>query len=1489
MATFDLLDYYAGSPANDVKNIIVDGVLIPSRGSPWVAVPVVAPYADEVKVSSGDGLLTVVYTHGGLSVPQNFTFEFWVRPEALPPNLNDLTKSLLFIAVFDKQDNAGGLLISREGLAVVSAAGNSVMPISGSQNLFEEGGTPYAVRMVVDGVNNLMNLYITKESDLAIYGHVLRYTTVAPASPASVLDQARIEVIGQPQSPVSVRIRAMRLHGGLLIPNKRPIAHPGQDQTASTDSMVQLDGTSSYDPEGQAVTCKWFLTKAPTGSAYTISGKEGFTTGAGVSVLKSSGSPWSATNAPGLQPGDVLIVQDVKLEVSGFGWAVDPLSKKYKRTGAFVDGELHVTTAGIPGGAGGATGLSWVVLHQDLCFSGPSIPSTKGAGGFAVDDGMGASDVCTTLQDALAPWTAAGCPYLQPGDLLVLDGATHVVSTSGWVLNTVTGWYYRGAGFDPTKLLVTTETIPVGAGMRWEVLHMSHAFSDRDKPKVTWVPDVAGLYAFDLVVNDGELDSLPVETLVNVGEQKVPLGFVPNMDFLWRYLPDFWNMVEDKQIVEVFWGGMAQAITAILMTAWQLDYSKSIRDIPRLFQRRWVNYDTDFFEPPGLRKKQKLRMVRGPIVGDVDLAAGAALDGKTLQLSWDGWPAKTVTFSSVSQPSPTVTASEVVSQINAAVGSVIASLEVSGAVENLKLQYGGLLEVLGEGTANGLILGAFAVDTYIQNELRGVGQVDPGNSYLFDDTTGVGFSAASSNDILAFGGVGYLFKRSIGWTAELYDRISTSTAGSWVLAPTVELFSSDVEDALISAGDIAYFNVEHKNTGKMFEVACNVYGAAGHSIGFDAAPLYYATNGMFGDFYVWLHRVRRCVRIPVDATVKKIPRLQEVILDPPSVLQGYDDFNIECAGDGGAIVFKEGLFDIENPPPEHLWAEVTYLDNSAAIEANFGDAVGLRADAYAAATSNGDYLSAVQGLWFSFFHGPTLFNMKLGVQVLLGLPFTEVAGTIEDINLNFKAQYARVLIRDKDDRTTVRSYLVPRTPVWESYGESPIGLKPGTDRAFEVGDAVAAFQPLSRGVEVSDYISSPTWWKTFLPQEGFGELHKFFHFLVRADVDIFPVPNLLLAAGFIGEIRPGYTLEKLVALKRLPPTEIDTADTLTFAGVKYLFDDPACPSPGSYRWDDVDGGGVFSHQWDPLMGAIDILPGAAVDGLTLDMTVGVATSTVTFSGVNPISPQEIADQINLEFGLEVAGLFFHDGEQYLTLQYDRGVSVARTGTANALLGMYRVSLVGKHQLGNGINVVNRTLTLEVAGASYSVLFAGVGLLSAADVVSQINAVVAGVASLHTHLGRVYLRLDDPLGVIVTGGTAARELGLLIGYSAKSMHVWDRRRSKCPTTYMEASMAAQMPQTVLVHPANMGPAVGTYFIPWDWIWAWDGSGGADVQPLSGPDTDPPAPYGPPLDGAGAAAYPGTIQWDGKGAAVGVGPPSVSYGAYPSGTYHRIKVL
>jgi hypothetical protein len=192
--------------------------------------------------------------------------------------------------------------------------------------------------------------------------------------------------------------------------------------------------------------------------------------------------------------------------------------------------------------------------------------------GGTVDDGDadGFTDTLSFVSGSLPSWVTAG-------DVLVIQETRHVIDTvdnPGGTL-TVVG----------DTLLDSYVSVPFRV-VRQSVL----VGGDTESPHV--VPDIQGLYRFELIVNDGEADSEASEVLVSVVGSRAPFGVEPSIEFLWDALGDEWKFVEGRSVFQEFWRGTAQLLGGKLLEAWQYHYNFNIGDTQRVFQRKWLAYRT---------------------------------------------------------------------------------------------------------------------------------------------------------------------------------------------------------------------------------------------------------------------------------------------------------------------------------------------------------------------------------------------------------------------------------------------------------------------------------------------------------------------------------------------------------------------------------------------------------------------------------------------------------------------------------------------------------------------------------------------------------------------------------------------------------------------------------------------------------------------------------------------------------------------------------
>lgn len=241
---------------------------------------------------------------------------------------------------------------------------------------------------------------------------------------------------------------------------------------------------------------------------------------------------------------------------------------------------------------------------------------------------------------------------------------------------------------------------------------------------------------------------------------------------------------------------------------------------------------------------------------------------------------------------------------------------------------------------------------------------------------------------------------------------------------------------------------------------------------------------------------------------------------------------------GRFIRMVPGRFTSLNPAPDRLWAEVSFFDNNENIENNFGILVGLTREDVEKVSSSLKYRQAVAGIMYAYLQGAALGKIRIGAQILLGLPFAESRGIVRSIDPTYRLNDSgspiagRILVEDVDHLGTalgtLRVYTYPIDPISVLAG---LDINPATSKEYVVGDIVEQFAPLSKGVEISDYVSTKA--------EGMStsrQLQQYHSMRLRVEDGAFTLAELGLVSQFLKKITPSYVAFFLSSLSEFEDT-----------------------------------------------------------------------------------------------------------------------------------------------------------------------------------------------------------------------------------------------------------------------------------------------------------------------------------------------------------------
>jgi hypothetical protein len=269
-------DIYCVGPCGPISTILTHPE-VSTAGSP-AQFPVDLATLDQEMVSGGAFATTDAAMYINKLVPEDNTFEFTALWKDLPSDFSDIVHRHSYFGTYDAAGGCAGLFFSKIGILYTGSVhldgggdlvlDTAVQALPDSQLLVSEGEY-WTVRIVMGFSTGVVYVYVTKTSQLLTLGHQLRY--VMPAIPSSSAvtappDLSFISVRGTLSQPTWMDLNSICLGTGLIIPNIIPHADAGVDQALRICSILQLDGTKSFDPEGAPLLYKWRLIDAPTGS-----------------------------------------------------------------------------------------------------------------------------------------------------------------------------------------------------------------------------------------------------------------------------------------------------------------------------------------------------------------------------------------------------------------------------------------------------------------------------------------------------------------------------------------------------------------------------------------------------------------------------------------------------------------------------------------------------------------------------------------------------------------------------------------------------------------------------------------------------------------------------------------------------------------------------------------------------------------------------------------------------------------------------------------------------------------------------------------------------------------------------------------------------------------------------------------------------------------------------------------------------------------------
>jgi hypothetical protein len=772
--------------------------------------------------------------------------------------------------------------------------------------------------------------------------------------------------------------------------------------------------------------------------------------------------------------------------------------------------------------------------------------------------------------------------------------------------------------------------------------------------------------------------------------------------FIWNVLPSFYrDLMQDKQLFETVWSGMLQNSGADLLNLWQIDYAKSLTTVPRLGQRKWVEFDlykdVDFIQDPGLTRfgipgiftyDPDAELLRGSPVNrarhDRDVVSLAGRVDERTSLAWS----VEITVESC-QTLGSVLFGYFPSALPRLRSSLAVGLLGDETAEDSPRPF---IIHASTGTGGSAAVSSFFLTTGVEYRLEATYTASTGvcvlrvvelrsskltgsSGYTQDDLGSV-FTNVFQDDSVNFDSEGIVAGDILVALGSEFEIISVDGSQLTVKPIGLAVSVDSISYEILGNVEVDSLSLDLPADSPDPDFIADQFGIA--SLDTRAITTSYVTSpGDARRKSMSLTTDRwRYLDPTVGEVIFSIPRLQDVVVDPDELLYEGTDFDIVIR-EGRTIEASTSTLRFQEPPLQTYWAEYVGYEESY-IRNNFGANVGLED------FSSDQYKARVRGLYYAYFQGPTLDAIRTGVHILVGLPIAEEAGLVESINPAYSGTLGLITVSGTD-------YTYPNLV--------------GT--SLQVGDEVSLFEPLSEGVEVVDYLTSPRW---FSEKLDFNEMEKYHSFQVNLNLDAFDASTLGLASTFVQQIKPTWKRALFLVFKNLSD-DVEIVDDITVGVTLNLYDTP-CEPPAVVAYDDAIYEGtepdwfydMGENDWDTTAPAMRATGSVLTGYVTLTNSSTTATgSSTTFLSVLG-GPGAVTDRrLAVALYIESSGLETTAGSHIVTdasVDYEAAGRTVQVGDSIEIAGegTFQVLTVdGPNQL-----TLDAPLTNTASGVSYEI-------------------------------------------------------------------------------------------------------------------------------------------------------------------------------------------